>query len=122
MSKTSKPKPYNGGEWTKARYFGFIRSNLRRARYPVIYKVKKAAERPYKGDNKRQKYEYQCAICKKWHMGKNVQVDHIKPCGSLKEFSDLPRFVETLYCEADNLRVLCKDCHQVITNEERKKK
>lgn len=111
-----------GGTWTEARFWGFVRSNLRRAQWPPLYHVKKSAERPYKGDNPRQKYEYQCAACKGWFKGSETQVDHIKPCGSLKDYADLPEFVKTLYCEADNLRVLCKGCHQKVTNEERKKK
>ena len=115
-------KPRAGGKWSEARFWGFVRSNLRRAQWPPIYQVKQAAQRPYVGDNKRQKHEYQCAMCEGWFMGKDTQVDHIVPCGSLKSYEDLPRFVETLYCEADNLRVLCKGCHQKITNEERAKK
>lgn len=120
MKKKSKDlKPRAGGQWSEARFWSFVRSNLRRAQWPPIYQAKKLAERPYKGDNKRQKFEYQCAVCKNWFMGKEVQVDHIKPCGSLKKYEDLPQFVKTLYCEVDNLRVLCYDCHQKVTNEER---
>jgi len=115
-------KPRASGTWSEARFWSFVRSNLRRARWPVIYQVKKAAERPYVGDNKRQKFEYQCAECNHWFKGSEVQVDHIKPCGSLKCYEDLPKFVETLYCEKDNLRVLCKSCHQEVTNKERNSK
>lgn len=109
------------GTWTESRFWSFVRSNLRRAQWPVYHHARKAAERPYKGTNKLQKYEYQCAICKKWHPGKNIQIDHIIPCGSLKTYEDLPRFVKTLYCELDNLRALCKECHLKITNKTRSK-
>jgi len=46
-------------------------------------------------------------------MGKEIQVDHVEPCGSLKTFEDLPGFVRRLFCEADGLQVLCKaNCHR----------
>jgi 5-methylcytosine-specific restriction endonuclease McrA len=104
-----------GGLWTEARYFGFIRSALRQAskRYPVRGQVLKEARRPSKLKDKRTKWEYKCARCKKWFKSKDIQVDHIKPCGSLKTYKDLPKFVETLFCEIDNLQVLCKPCHKV---------
>ena len=115
--KPRVPRTHAGGTWTKSRYFSFIRSALRRAwtKYPVKFKVLRAAQRSYKGDNKRQKYEYQCAMCEDWYKQNEVEVDHIKPCGSLKEYEDLPEFVKTLFCEEDNLRVVCKPCHKTIT-------
>lgn len=113
-----------GNTWTKARYFTFIRSALRRAwsKYPVRYQVMEAARRSYAGEDKRTKWEYQCNECKEWFKTKDVQVDHIQSAGTLKEYSDLPQFVETLFCEADNLQVMCKPCHKIKTAEERKKK
>ena len=115
-------KPFAGGTWSKARYFGFIRSNLRRARWPVKYQVLTSRRRSYSGANKRQKFEYQCAICEDWRMQKNIQVDHIIPCGSLNCYEDLPGFVERLFCEAEGMRILCKECHKKVTNEEMKRK
>ena len=117
-------KIHAGGTWTSARYWSFIRSNLRRfwLKWPVRGQVLNKAKRPSQLTDKRTKFEYQCAMCKSWNKGKNVQVDHITPCGSLKKPSDLARFVTTLFCEADNLRVLCKTCHHTVTQEERNKK
>lgn len=108
-----------GNTWTEAKFFQFIRSALRQAysRYPVKFQVKKAAERTVTG--KRHKYEYKCAECSEWFMGKEIQVDHIEPAGSLKSFDDLPAFAEKLFCEADGMQVLCKPCHQTKTNAER---
>ena len=79
-----------GGTWTESRYFGFIRSLLRRGftSYPVKYQVKKAASRPIEG---KRSLEYQCNVCKGWFSNKEVEVDHIKPAGSLKTYEDLPR-------------------------------
>lgn len=110
-----------GGKWTEARYWQFIRSALRRAfmRYPVKTAVLNENRKTVKG--KRHKFEYQCASCKKWYMNKEVQVDHITPAGSLKSYDDLPQFVETLFCEGDNLQILCLDCHKAKTRQERQK-
>lgn len=55
-------------------------------------------------------------------MQKETQIDHINPAGRLKDYSDLPGFVERLFCEADGLRLLCLDCHQKHTNEEREQR
>lgn len=41
------------------------------------------------------------------------------PAGSLKEYDDLPGFVERLFTSVDKLRVLCKQCHLVVTAEEK---
>jgi hypothetical protein len=54
-------------------------------------------------------------------MDKEVAVDHIVPAGQLRSFDDLPKFVEILFCEADNLQVLCHACHGRKTLNERNK-
>jgi len=71
---------------------------------------------------KRHKYEYQCAECEGWFMGKETQVDHIEPAGSLKKYDDLAGFCERLFCEEDGLQVLCSDCHKAKTKLERSKR
>jgi hypothetical protein len=38
----------------------------------------------------------------------------------LKDYSDLPGFVERMFCEVEGFQLLCKGCHQTKTNEERK--
>lgn len=70
------------------------------------------SRRQYAGENKRQKWEYQCALCGKWFSRKEIEVDHIEPCGSLKSLDDLPQFVGRLLCEVDKLRVTCAVCNQ----------
>jgi len=84
--------------------------------------AKVAARRKYEGENRRQKWEYQCAHCKEWFAGKLIQVDHKIPVGSLKCGADLEGFLERLTPET-GFQMLCKDkCHQAKTNEERGKK
>ena len=113
-----------GGRWTEGRYWSFVRSALRRAamKWPVKQDVLHAARRSKKkGTPGRHRFEYQCNECTKWFKGSEVQVDHIIPAGSLTCPEHLPEFVERLFCEEDGLQVLCKKCHHIKTQEERKR-
>jgi len=114
------PRTRAGGEWTEAAFYGFLRSGLRQMsrRWPPVARLAmRAARRKYEGPNKRQKWEYLCAECGHWFMGKECHVDHIVPCGSLKSIDDVSGFVERLFCEPEGLRVLCEQCHEQRTNE-----
>ena len=62
---------------------------------------------------------YQCEKCKvikKW--SKNFDVDHIKPIGPSpysrndKDLRGWDDWLNALFCSADNLQVLCKECHK----------
>ena len=109
-----------GNEWSESGFWGFVRSGLRqmsRRWPPLARQAINAARRKYTGENKRQKWEYQCATCKAWRNRKQVEVDHIVPCGSLRSLDDLPGFVERLFCEPDGLRVLCDTCHALRTRK-----
>ena len=121
MAKKSPPfGPHP--EWTEARFWSFIRSALRSAwsRYPVKYKVLANAKRNYKGPNKQQKYEFQCAECKEWFKAKEVSVDHITPAGTLRSYEDLPDFVRKLFVSEEELQVLCDKDHKAKTLAERR--
>ena len=115
------PKTRNNATMTESAFWSFIRSGLRQKSrwWKPITQCKLNAKRPYKGPNKRQKFEYQCNGCKKWYAEKNINVDHIHPAGSLNCANDLPGFVERLFCETDNLQVLCSDCHNTKTQNEK---
>lgn len=110
-------------EWTQARFWGFVRSGLRSAssRWPPKYQALANAKRKYEGPNKRQKWEYQCASCGGWFPTKEVSVDHIEPVGTLKDYEDLPEFVQRLFCGIEGLQILCSSCHSKKTKEERTK-
>lgn len=106
---------------SEAAFWSFIRSALRQKSrfWAPITQCKLAAKRPYIGTNKRQKFEYQCNICKKWFPEKLINVDHIVPAGSLNNAQDLPGFVERLFCEVKDLQCLCQNCHDIKTQKER---
>jgi 5-methylcytosine-specific restriction endonuclease McrA len=122
--KIKKPrvaKPRNAGTMTESAFWSFIRSALRQKSrwWKPITQCKMKARRPYKGPNKRQKFEYQCKECQQWFPDKQVNVDHITPAGTLRCANDLPGFVERLFCEIDGLQVLCSKCHDKKTKQEK---
>jgi 5-methylcytosine-specific restriction endonuclease McrA len=110
------------GNWTEARYTSFIRSALRGAfrrwqpRYDVLAD---AYTRVTKNKTSgRQAKHYRCATCKEEFPQKQMQVDHKEPIGALKSWDE---FIEKLFCEKDNLQAICKPCHLIKTNKEKKK-
>jgi 5-methylcytosine-specific restriction endonuclease McrA len=115
------PKTRNSGTMTESAFWSFIRSGLRQKSrwWKPITECKAKAKRAYKGPLKRQKFEYQCNQCKKWFPEKQINVDHIIPAGTLTCSADLPGFVERLFCEVDNLQVLCTKCHDSKTKSEK---
>lgn len=121
MARKTEPFP-EYPEWSTAKFWTFIRSALRSAwsRYPVKYKVLANAKRNYKGPNKQQKYEFQCAECKEWFKAKEVSVDHITPAGTLRSYEDLPDFVRKLFVSEEELQVLCDKDHKAKTLAERR--
>jgi 5-methylcytosine-specific restriction endonuclease McrA len=112
------------GTMTESAFWSFIRSALRQKSrfWKPITECKMKARRAYKGPSKRQKFEYQCNSCKAWFPEKQINVDHIKPAGSLNSSKDLPGFVERLFCEVDGLQVLCEKCHDKKTKADKHEK
>ena len=123
-------KKRNGGEWTDARFRSFVTSALRAAsrRWPVKYKALKEAFAGRKVNAKTGKLamHYTCAACNKLYVATDVQVDHIKPVVDPKKgFTTWDVYIDRMFCEIENLQVLCKADHKVKTDQEkleRKKK
>ncbi len=123
-------KQRNGGEWTDARFRSFVTSALRAAsrRWPPKFKALKEAFVGRKTNKKTGKLamHYKCAKCKKHFVATDVQVDHVLPVVDPKVgFVGWDSFIDRIFCEIENLQVLCKPCHKVKTEEEkaeRKKK
>jgi 5-methylcytosine-specific restriction endonuclease McrA len=123
VRRKTTPKTRNAGTMSESAFWSFIRSALRQKSrwWKPITQCKMEARRPYTGPLKRQKYEYECNSCKKWFPEKQINVDHIIGAGSLNCATDLPGFVERLFCEQDNLQVLCTECHDKKTKLEKEK-
>lgn len=134
MKQPNNPKvarTRNGGTWTESAFFGRIRGALRKtfAAWIPMKKALIAARRPsQRADRPLLKFEYQCAICYQWFPLKGegpegkklVQVDHKLRAGSLRSYDDIQGWVTRLTDEDPNaFQVLCVECHQSKTNEER---
>jgi hypothetical protein len=110
------PRTRNNATMTESAFFSWLRERLRKSSmyWKPINVVKKEAQVPYKGDNKRRKFSYVCDQCKGEFSDKEVVVHHKVECGSLKSFDDLSGFAERLFVEKDGLVLICKECHTKI--------
>lgn len=119
-SNSQKAKPRNGGQWTEARFESFVRSTLRSGsrRWPPKWEVLKEAfsKEGINPKTKRKAKLYLCAACGEENSSKDVQVDHIEAIGPCDTWDE---FIERLFCEKDNLQVLCKPCHKEKTKKEK---
>ena len=122
MAKHRVPRTHNGGTMTKAMVMSTIRSCLRRNLFRYNWVPRKQclarASRPAK--RARAKTEYQCAVCHSWFIRREVEVDHVVPCGSMRDWHEIGPWIERYLCEdAGGWQLLCKPCHKAKTKEER---
>lgn len=85
--------------------------------------LKKAKHETKKGPRGGARYE--CASCHRDFMLKDVQVDHIEPIIPLnKKGIELSWnfIINQIFCDEDNLQVLCHSCHKKKSNRENKKR
>lgn len=123
MPRPSGPKTRCNNQWTEARFKSFIQSLLRQGtrKWAPKTEVLKLA-RVSRG-------MYQCAECEAvvpptYKEGRrrkqNIFVDHIKPVVDPNVgFTTWDDYIEAMFCEMDNLQVLCKECHDKKSAEER---
>lgn len=123
MARPSGPKTRCNNEWTEARYKAFITSLLRQGtrRWAPISAIEKEA--------RVERGLYRCNACKEIvpptvkegkKRQKNVFVDHIIPIVNPETgFTSWDEFIENLFCEKENLQLLCKECHDKKSAEER---
>lgn len=123
VASNMNPKTRNSGRWTEARFRGFIKSLLRRGTTrwgPKIDTLNKAyVKRDINPKSGRMAKLYQCNKCKELFPLTDVEVDHIIPIMEIDIAWD--EVIDKMFCEEDNLQVLCKNCHYEKTQEERKK-
>jgi len=115
---TRKPK-----EWTPARWHAFVVSVLRSGtrKYPPKYETLNEAKTT-KQINKRTlrlAQHYLCRKCQKEYPASEVQVDHVAPVVGPEGFVSWDSFIKNLYCDKENLQVLCTSCHDAKTKKER---
>lgn len=111
-------------EWTPARKKAFIVSVLRSGtrRWPPKYETLNDAktEKKINVATGRLAQHYKCKKCKKDFPAKQVQVDHKEPVVDPKTgFTTWDSFIERLFCEKNNLQVLCTTCHDLKTKKEK---
>ena len=128
--RPSGPKTRCSEQWTEARFNSFIKSILRQGsrRWGPLHECLKEANV--------SRGIYHCSECKqdvpvtipvikdgKRKRVKNVLVDHIKPIiDPATGFTTWDDCINMMFCEKDNLQVLCKECHDIKTKNERSKK
>ena len=120
----SKLKPHNSGQWTKARFTSFVKSQLRGGRWPPKYECLNLAKTGRKINKKtgRMAMHYLCNECGEEFPAKEVVADHIEPVVDPDVgFVDWDTFIERLYVETDGFQCLCKPCHKVKTDEEKQR-
>lgn len=117
-------KEFNNGDWSQARFNSFIKSALRGAsrRWPPKYTCLAGA---YSGkrvnaSTGRVGKHYRCARCGGDFPAKQVQVDHIRPIIDPQVgFTSWDDVINNMFCEQDNLQVLCTACHSDKTAKEK---
>jgi 5-methylcytosine-specific restriction endonuclease McrA len=118
---------FNGGKWTEAKFHSFVKSALRAAsrKWPPKFETINDA---YVGtqinaSSGRLAKHFRCAACAGLFTSTNIQVDHIHAIIDPKiGFTNWDDVVSAMFCEKENLQVLCKPCHKIKTAEERKLK
>ncbi len=130
-------REYGDNTYTLAGFRSFIMSGLRdkSSRWSPKTMAKKRARdgkliNPKTG---RENWANRCASCNDRFLEKTTVVDHVKPVIPVEGFKasrrnflgyDFNEVIRRLFCEADGLQVLCKECHDIKSkkeNEDRRK-
>lgn len=102
-----------------------IRQALRGAtlKWHIRNEVKQGArtylcEGEYKNGKPKKRVYYKCRRCNKSFKSNEVQVDHIESIGSFN--GDWNDYINRMFCDIANLQVLCKECHDKKTKDEKR--
>lgn len=85
----------------------FAKGAMRRASlsWPPISECRRLA--------RRERGKYQCAMCKELFSAKECQVDHRNPVVDIiKGWESWDVYIDRLFCDVENLDLLCKNCHE----------
>jgi len=117
-----EPWEHEGSIWkTKAAYFSWVRGQIRRglwSRNPIKNYIKRQAAKPAPRGSRAKKV-ITCEFCNKDYAQSKIEVDHIIPAGSLKDWEDVGLFMERMLHPAGGYRLLCKPCHKTHTYAEK---
>lgn len=112
----------------KVAFFTYIRGCLRQAwnRHPVklsyLNKNRKKIPNPNPKGKVPTVWGFNCEVCRQQFVIKECQVDHITPCGTLREASDIQAFTEKLlFVTPDDLRLVCKRCNSALAYADKNK-
>lgn len=113
---------YNDGKWTKSRFNSFIKSALRTAsvRWEPRYTTLNDAfvgKQINKSTGRLAKH-FECSRCQGHFPQKEVEVNHKIPVVPVEGFDSWDAVIERMFCEKNELEVLCKPCHKIVTAEE----
>jgi hypothetical protein len=65
---------------------------------------------------------YRCKICTGEYPATQVEVDHMVPVvDATLGFTTWDSYIENMFCDKENLQVVCKPCHKIKTKGERNK-
>jgi len=121
MARPAGAKTRCGGRWTEARFRSFVENALRSATR------KWGPVGDCEANARTRRGFYQCAECEKEipatvKVGRtrsnNKFVDHIEPAVPVTGWTTWDTYIERLFCEEDNLQLLCKACHDSKSKEE----
>ena len=122
-----KPKPYNDGQWTEARFRQFIVSALRGASQKWAPKWK-AIDDAFVRKGKSLKTGrpcklHRCCECGGLFPKGEMRADHIDPVVDPDiGFTTWDEFVERMFVEREGFQAICVGCHKIKSAEERKRR
>jgi len=115
---------------TKAAFFQWMRGQMRRAwsRHPVkVSYMHNHRERVPLGKKTKKNptglvWGCRCEHCNNLFKQTECEVDHIEAAGSFKGWEDFEAWmVKLMHINWDSIRVVCKECHRIISYAERMK-
>ena len=115
---------------TKSMFFQWMRGQMRRAwsRHPVKvsymsnHRTRVPLGRVTAKNPKGLVWGCECEHCHQQFKQTECEVDHIEQAGSFKDWTDLEQWMmKLMHINWDSIRVVCKECHRIISYAERMK-